>query len=454
METASHQLLYDRYLEHRELVKYILCGEFKNRYFLEILELMKALVEVNGVRGNEKPARRMAARLFELAKIFRDTYTENPGQSEAALRFNIDLSRSYSRYAAAYDCDSWDEKLRLMSVFYYPYPIPEKLIWASLGNPGGSLRYAVYPGGRGAAESGRNGQDIITLIRKWLDSLLNGGPGPAKTKLFSTKVEAVYFLVYMRTADSIVRAYFYAKCKGRHIHNSIADHAAGVFARKFARHFNHPLVAGFLDLIARTGEKELYLRGNMRRLDDIGDFVLAKIAADENAEQKEPPFSFKGRTLKSVIRLMNEWHISLLNDIDGAGYAGNPDIPFFPRDLHFRVCKWDGLGMRTCIYETTDCTWIVTELRNSMSLYLEGQWMKNCVVTYSDRCAAGECAIFTLSCKNKKSKEIEKMATLEVRAATKTLVQAKGKYNAPVTDDVRAIIMMWAKANSIAVAVS
>jgi hypothetical protein len=109
------------------------------------------------------------------------------------------------------------------------------------------------------------------------------------------------------------------------------------------------------------------------------------------------------------------------------------------------------LGIEDYRYETNSCTWIISELRNSVSLYSKGQKMRYCVVSYAERCTAGECSIFNVSCKFKEKNTIESMATLEVNRITKTLVQARGKHNYKVTDETMDILTLWAKENGITV---
>jgi hypothetical protein len=211
------------------------------------------------------------------------------------------------------------------------------------------------------------------------------------------------------------------------------------------------MVMDFLDLIAKADIKILYNRGDCYYLDDICDFVLSKIEDSEKAEEQSAAFSFKGRTLKSVIRLMNEWHMSLINEIEEVDNLENINIPSFLRSSNFKIYKWEGLGLADYQYETNNHTWIVSELRNSLSLYMEGQKMRHCVVSYAQRCSTGECSIFNASCKNKETHTTESVATLEVNTITKTLVQARGKYNYRVTDETMEIITLWTKANGITI---
>jgi hypothetical protein len=117
-------------MEQKALIKYILMQEFRNRYFLEILEFMKAIEGCT----DKNQIMRMVSRIFELANIFHDTYSGTGCKNQYRFHFNIELSRSCSQYEYAYDYYEWEKRLRFIHTFSCPYPIPEKLIWISLDN--------------------------------------------------------------------------------------------------------------------------------------------------------------------------------------------------------------------------------------------------------------------------------------------------------------------------------
>jgi hypothetical protein len=148
---------------------------------------------------------------------------------------------------------------------------------------------------------------MIKLARKWLEDLLNGGSFYYKNKnYFATKLEAIYFLVKMNKWDSIIKTFFYAKCKGRYMPNVIAEHLSNTFSCRFRECFYYDIVIDFLDLLTKTDIKQLYNRGDFSYLDNICDFVLSKIVNNENDKRPGASFSFKRRTLKSIIKLVNE----------------------------------------------------------------------------------------------------------------------------------------------------
>jgi len=74
--------------------------------------------------------------------------------------------------------------------------------------------------------------------------------------------------------------------------------------------------------------------------------------------------------------------------------------------------------------------------------------MKNCVSSYSARCASGDCAIFHISCLFTDTQLSEEKATLEV-SRNRVLVQAKAKCNAKISPVTMGIIRKWAQLNRI-----
>jgi hypothetical protein len=205
----------------------------------------------------------------------------------------------------------------------------------------------------------------------------------------------------------------------------------------------------FLDLLSRTPEYG-YDRG---MLGDLSDFVLEKIQENKKIKDGSLHFTFSGRTITSVIKLTNEWHESLRREETARrnqrdAFRRARDGNRINEKLLF-PSKWDGMGITQFRYETDDCTWTVTELRTSQDLLNEGRKMKNCIASYADRCASGNCSIFTVERIFPVNQMIEKAATFEVIPSKRTLVQAKGKCNSAVSLKTMNVIKRWAQANSI-----
>ena len=109
----------------------------------------------------------------------------------------------------------------------------------------------------------------------------------------------------------------------------------------------------------------------------------------------EPNFSMKGRTLRSLMRVMNEWHHQL-----SRGPACAVTWPRSPwREFIFQDTLIDPTSR-----EAIPRRWILTELTNSQELRVEGQKMQHCVAIYTSVCRYGRSAIWSLREHRKDSK--------------------------------------------------
>jgi hypothetical protein len=325
------------------------------------------------------------------------------------------------------------QHFEFLKSFVYPYPLPEILIWAThapeyiSNDEGGGARNAYY--------------GLIRLAKKWINDITGGGSFYKKNTKFFTRAEAHYFLcskVPYEDFSSIIKLYFYAKCRARAINPKLSMIVANVFHVKFLTCFKNKLVESFLDLIARTPEYR-YDRGT---IGDICDFVLAKIR-----ERKKGSFSFSGRTIYSVIKLCNEWHEQVRKEAEQARR-----MAAMPNGQPGGIPRWRGLGISRFRYETEECVWVITELTSVQDLVNEGRKMKNCVGNYADKCASGNSAVFSVERFNKENNQlIENAATLEVNVSNRMLIQAKGKCNAALPAKIMSVIDRWAASNGIIV---
>jgi hypothetical protein len=226
---------------------------------------------------------------------------------------------------------------------------------------------------------------------------------------------------------------------------------ADVFTVKFLSRFENRLVEGFLDLLART-PGYAYERG---MLGDLCDFVLEKMQENKKGNGRPGAFSFSGRTIFSVIGLANEWHERVRREAE----AGRLQREAYRRNCqqnpkgenHIDTSRWNGMGFAQFRYETDECIWTVTELKNAQDLLNEGRKMRNCVSSYAYKCASGSSTIFSLERVYPTSQTIEKAATLEVNIANRSLIQAKGKCNTNLTPKILHVVTRWAQVNGIAV---
>jgi hypothetical protein len=130
-------------------------------------------------------------------------------------------------------------------------------------------------------------------------------------------------------------------------------------------------------------------------------------------------FSFKDRTLNSVIQLSNRWHHEQI--VLNKGFVKNKEW-----DLMFPVNN-DNLYRG----------WEIKELCTSNQILQEGARMNHCVASYVSSCMEGLCHIFTAF--NLMENE---RATIEVRG--KRVVQVRGKFNTQPSKNCMRAISDWA----------
>jgi len=324
------------------------------------------------------------------------------------------------------------QNFEFLKSFVYPYSLPETLVWAThtpeyIRDDEGNWDRNAYCG-------------LIRLAKKWINDIACGGSFYNRNTKIFTRAEAHYFLcskMPYEDCSSVIKLYFYAKCRARAMNPKLSMIIADVFHVKFLTCFKNRLVESFLDLLARTSEYR-YDRGT---IGDICDFVLEKIRGRKNGS-----FSFSGRTIYSVIKLCNEWHEQVRREAEQARKTAAK-----PNGKPGGIPRWRGLGISRFRHETEECVWVITELTSDQDLVNEGRKMKNCVGSYSDKCASGYSAVFSVGRINKMNQLIENAATLEVNVSNRTLIQAKGKCNSALTDKTMSVISRWAVSNRIMV---
>jgi hypothetical protein len=87
----------------------------------------------------------------------------------------------------------------------------------------------------------------------------------------------------------------------------------------------------------------------------------------------------------------------------------------------------------------------ITELLSSRELEDEGRAMGHCVATYGGSCAGGHASIWVLKVADAYDRET-RLLTLEVRSASRLIVQARQKFNKEASPKELSIIGRWASA--------
>lgn len=185
-------------------------------------------------------------------------------------------------------------------------------------------------------------------------------------------------------------------------------------------------------LLANTGAIDL------AQIAPIIDFVhavrheLVAVDTGDGIVMRPPPqpdFSMKGRTARSLLRLMEEWHRSL--GLTSGGLRWDPS-PFRPLVLEFPA--GDPLA--------PPISWELTELTTSAQLRAEGAALQHCVASYSYQCVRGLSRIWSL--RRRRGANLRPVLTLEIDPCRWTIVQARGFRNRRASGRPLEIMRSWA----------
>jgi hypothetical protein len=156
---------------------------------------------------------------------------------------------------------------------------------------------------------------------------------------------------------------------------------------------------------------------------------------------REPPlptFTMKGRTVASVLRMMERWH---------------RDLAWVRGGLRWAPSQWRPLIVDIPSQDPSDipASWEMIELTDSEQLRAEGTALRHCVASYSHGCWRGASRIWSL--RRRRGSRVRSVATIEVRPATRTIVQARGFRNRYLTAREAQIVKMWAAREKLSLAI-
>lgn len=141
----------------------------------------------------------------------------------------------------------------------------------------------------------------------------------------------------------------------------------------------------------------------------------------------------RGRTWPSAMRLVSEWHREL-------AYAKFVTASTWPRS------RWNGftLGVPPSTKEPQPREWTIEELIDQDALRRESREMRHCVASYGASCLRRSSAIFSLRQRVGDAPAIS-VLTIEVKPATATIVQVRGRANALPSGWPLELVKQWAK---------
>ena len=247
---------------------------------------------------------------------------------------------------------------------------------------------------------------------KWFICIAQGGSFYKLTKDVFTKKEAHTFLNISNNKEVRYNIWL-AKCITIGLETKLSNVLVNKLnLRNYESNYFNEVIAFF-----KRYEKDI----DCNTIADVTDFLLTK--------SNDKDFSLKGRTISSVIRLTNEWHIELNKLKDGSQYT------------------WVGLDIPTSTWrfpKLENDIWEIRQLTTSKQLRHEGKVMHHCVASYAYSCSKGLSTIFTMEHYNAIENKQEKCVTIEVSMSTKRIVQVRRRLNKPPTATENKIISKWA----------
>jgi len=167
----------------------------------------------------------------------------------------------------------------------------------------------------------------------------------------------------------------------------------------------------------------------------------ATIETPEGIVQMDPPqpaFSMKGRTVQSMLRLIQEWHRSL-----GVGHAGLAWVPSPFRPMLLEEPSLDA--------SAPPKRWQMMELTNSEQLRMEGAALHHCVASYVDRCCRGMSRIWSL--RSWRGDKVRHVLTIEIDPKRRAVVQARGSANRFPSGKPLQLLQDWANRERLRMAI-
>lgn len=141
-------------------------------------------------------------------------------------------------------------------------------------------------------------------------------------------------------------------------------------------------------------------------------------------------FSFKGKTLASLVRGMELWHreLALLKRLGDR--------------------RWEGHAVEDSVWTVENrgekpVQWSISQILDSKTLGREGSAMHHCVYSYQEKCISGACSIWSLR------RGGERALTVEMDADGR-LVQVRGYANRLARPEETKVLRAWASENGLA----
>jgi PcfJ-like protein len=186
----------------------------------------------------------------------------------------------------------------------------------------------------------------------------------------------------------------------------------------------------------------MFLVANARSIDgaQIGpmiDFIQAirheRVAVETlngivRRDPPQPSFSIKGRTVQSMLRLMQHWHRGLGLESGGLTWKASPLKPM--------LIEQPGQDP-----SAPPIVWQLLELTTGAQLRTEGTALHHCVASYADRCWRGTSRIWSL--RSRRGEKVRHVLTIEVDMRRRAVIQARGWCNRAASGKPLRLLQDW-----------
>lgn len=180
---------------------------------------------------------------------------------------------------------------------------------------------------------------------------------------------------------------------------------------------------------------------DVRHVNPIVDFIWNNKFANQRVfvergvmEEIGPPqpnFSMRGRTPRTLLRQVHDWHHQLGKEANQGSYEWEHS------DFGDFVVKEQRMDNYTPKY------WRIQELLSTDELLEEGRVMRHCVSSYSQSCFTGKISIWSMKTEDEYGKN--NVLTIEVLMSENLIRQARGKRNRLPTRKEGNILKRWAR---------
>ena len=158
----------------------------------------------------------------------------------------------------------------------------------------------------------------------------------------------------------------------------------------------------------------------------------------EEHDPPQPNFSMKGRTPKTLLHQVNDWHRQLGRETRGG------DFEWMRSEIGEFHLQEGSEKKRNLKY------WYIRELLSTKELIHESRKLHHCVRSYAKSCYTGKTSIWTMESEDENGRN--KVLTIEISQHENLIRQVRGKRNRLPTEKEKYILMQWAMYEKLEIA--